>query len=79
MRRREFLIRTLLGAAFLGNPGRWRSQPATVAPSRRGTTTGRDLLLQLFIANLTTNVPSDRRLARSENENDRLIHVYRLA
>ena len=33
----------------------------------------------VFIANLTTNIPSDRRLARSENENDRLIHVYRLA
>ena len=33
----------------------------------------------VFIANLTTNVPNERRLARSENENDRLIHVYRLA
>jgi hypothetical protein len=39
----------------------------------------RDLLNKhLFVANLTTNIPEARRRARSENENDCLIHVYRL-
>ncbi len=32
----------------------------------------------VFVANLTTAVPKEKRLARNENENDRLIHVYRL-
>jgi len=34
---------------------------------------------QLFVANLTTAIPNEKRLAKTENENDRLIHVYRLA
>ncbi len=33
----------------------------------------------VFIANLTIRVPQNKRLAKSENENDRMIHVYRLA
>lgn len=33
----------------------------------------------VFVANLTIRVPENKRLAKSENENDRLIHVYRLA
>jgi len=34
---------------------------------------------QLFVANLTTAIPDEKRLAKTENENDRLIHVHRLA
>jgi len=34
---------------------------------------------QLFVANLTTTIAADKRLASRENENDRLFHVYQLA
>jgi hypothetical protein len=33
----------------------------------------------VFVANLTIGVPQNKRLAKTENENDRMIHVYRLA
>jgi hypothetical protein len=33
----------------------------------------------VFVANLTIRVPQNKRLAKTENENDRMIHVYRLA
>jgi len=32
----------------------------------------------VFLANLTTAIPEGKRLAKGENENDRLIHVYRV-
>jgi len=32
----------------------------------------------VFVANLTTALPDGKRLAKGENENDRLIHVYRV-
>jgi hypothetical protein len=58
-----------------GGRRRYRLSPEFTAPVGKYDWLNKGV----FIANLTTNVPDDRRLARSENENDRLIHVYRLA
>jgi len=60
-----------------GQPGgrpRYRLSPEFTAPSGKYDWLNK----HLFVANLTTTIPDGRRLARSENENDRLIHVYRL-
>jgi hypothetical protein len=64
-----------IGADEPGGRPRYRLSPEFTAPRGKYDWLNKGV----FIANLTTNVPSDRRLARSENENDRLIHVYRLA
>jgi hypothetical protein len=60
-----------------GQPGgrsRYRLSPEFTAPNGKYDWLNK----HLFVANLTTNLPDAKRLARSENENDRLIHVYRL-
>ena len=60
-----------------GQPGgrtKYRLSPEFTAPTGRYDWLNR----HLFVANLTTSLPDAKRLARSENENDRLIHVYRL-
>jgi hypothetical protein len=64
-----------IGPAEPGSRPRYRLSPEFTAPVGKYDWLNK----QIFIANLTTDIPSDRRLARSENENDRLIHVYRLA
>jgi hypothetical protein len=60
-----------------GEPGgrpRYRLSPEFTAPIGKYDWLNK----HLFVANLTTNLPEAKRRARSENENDRLIHVYRL-
>jgi hypothetical protein len=64
-----------IGADEPGGRRRYRLTPEFTAPQGKYDWLNKGM----FVANLTTNVPSDRRLARSENENDRLIHVYRLS
>ena len=54
---------------------KYRLSPEFTAPQGKYDWLNRNV----FIANLTTRMPEGKRLAKSENENDRMIHVYRLA
>ncbi len=53
---------------------KYRLSPEFTAPQGKYDWLNRNV----FIANLTTRFPQEKRLAKSENENDRMIHVYRL-
>ena len=64
-----------IGSAQPGGRTRYRLLPEFTAPSGKYDWLNK----QVFVANLTTNIPEAKRRARTENENDRLIHVYRLA
>lgn len=66
------------GLAIPGDePGRfkYRLSPEFTAPQGKYDWLNRNV----FLANLTTRIPEGRRNAKTENENDRMIHVYRLA
>jgi len=58
-----------------GGRSRYRLTPEFTAPQGKYDWLNK----QIFIANLTTTIPDGKRLARDENENDRLIRVYRIA
>jgi hypothetical protein len=57
-----------------GGPRRYRLTPEFTAPRGRYDW----LNTNVFIANLTTAIPGDKRLAKGEDQNDRLIQVYRI-
>jgi hypothetical protein len=57
-----------------GGPRRYRLSPQFTAPRGRYDW----LNTNVFVANLTTAVPPAKRLAKGDDQNDRLIHVYRL-
>lgn len=65
------------GLAIPGaEPGRlkYRLSPEFTAPQGKYDWLNRNV----FIANLTTRIPEGRRLAKTADENDRMIHVYQL-
>jgi hypothetical protein len=55
-------------------PRRYRLSPEFTAPRGKYDWLNKNV----FIANLTTSFPAAKRLAKGEDQNDRLIHVYRL-
>jgi hypothetical protein len=57
-----------------GGPRRYRLSPEFTAPRGKYDWLNKNV----FIANLTTQFPASRRLAKGDDQNDRLIHVYRL-
>jgi hypothetical protein len=58
-----------------GAPRRYRLTPEFTAPRGKYDWLNKNV----FVANLTTNIPAEKRLAKGDEQNDRLIHVYRLA
>jgi hypothetical protein len=56
-----------------------RLMGGTIIFENRGAKLFSWLNKQVSVANLTTALPKEERLARTENENDRLIHVYQLS
>ena len=60
-----------------GGPGgrtKYRLSPDFTAPGGKYDWLNKGV----FVANLTTVIPEGKRLAKGDNENDRLIHVYRV-